>query len=350
MSSGTQWFELFGRLRGLPGADHPTVYTVQAVLVAGVYAIGWGKLSRAFALISEAITLSIDAGLHRSSDAYDAFDPIEDEIRKRTFWCVYMWDKQSGAHFGRPPMIRLRDCDVAEPAAVDDEFVTHEILGPQPLDVPSRMGAFVCILRYFVVLESVLDVPPPKHFGDSSPFLKSATSILSGFRRHNELREEEALCDEVRATVPVFWMHSPETIASEDVIRVTHSERIHCLDQFVRMLIARHRFSELVAERAAVGDQDQTEGERDDMTLAHSCALQIVTAHLQIASKGLMTYCTSSCSLRGPMVRHSRLLRMFRRRPCHPPADPGWAHTNRRPTELSVGVAEASYYSRAGWA
>ena len=82
-------------------------------------------------------------------------------------------------------------------------------------------------------------------------------------------------------------------MASEDVIRVTHSERIHCLDQFVRMLIARHRFSELVAERAAIGDQEQSNQEREDMTLAHSCALQIINAHLQIASKGLMTYCES---------------------------------------------------------
>ena len=112
ISSGTQWFELFSRLRTLPAADRPTVYTVQGVLVAGVYAVGWGKLSRAFALLSESITLSLDAGLHRSSDAYDIFDRIEDEIRRRTFWCVYVWDKQASAHFGRPPMIRLRDCDV----------------------------------------------------------------------------------------------------------------------------------------------------------------------------------------------------------------------------------------------
>ncbi len=293
ISSGTMWFELFSRLRTLPGADRPTLYTIQATLVAGVYAIGWGRLSRAFALISESVTLSLDAGLHRSTDIYDIFDAIEEEVRKRTFWCVYMWDKQASAHFGRPPLVRLRDCDVSEPAAVDDEFITRDIIGLQPTETPSRMGAFICVLRLLVVLESVLDAPPPKHFGDTSPFLRSATSTLAGFRRHKGLREEEMLLDEVCSTLPAYWRHSPDSLASKDVIRVTHAERVHCLSLFIRMLIMRHRFSDLVAERerAANSEQEQSDRERDAMTVAHSSALQLISTYLEVAQKGLMTYC-----------------------------------------------------------
>ncbi|KAN0128261.1 Fungal specific transcription factor domain containing protein [Lactarius tabidus] len=290
VSSGTMWFDLFNRLRTLPGADRPTLYTIQATLVAGVYTVGWGKLSKAFTLLSESITLSLDAGLHRSTDAYDIFDAIEEEVRKRTFWCVYMWDKQAGAHFGRPPLVRLRDCDVSEPAAVDDEFITPDSVGPQPTETPSRMGAFICVLRLLVVLESVLDTPPPKDFGDTSPFLRRAAATLSGFCRHKGLREEEILLDEVCSAVPTYWRHSPDTLASEDVIRVIHAERVYCLSLFIRMLIMRHRFSDLVAERAAVGEQDQSEQERDAMTVAHSAALQLISTQLKIAQKGLMTY------------------------------------------------------------
>lgn len=86
-SAGAQYFDLFLRLRALPGADRPTLYTVQSVLVAAIYAIGRGKLSKGLALLSEAITLCIDAGLHRSVELYDHFDHIETEVRKRTFWC-----------------------------------------------------------------------------------------------------------------------------------------------------------------------------------------------------------------------------------------------------------------------
>lgn len=292
-TAGTVWFELFGRLRSMPTADRPTIYTVQAVLIAGVYAIGLGKLSKAFALISEAITLSIDAGLHRSSDAYDVFDTIEDEVRKRTFWCVYMWDKQASVHFGRPPMIRLRDCDLGEPAIVDDEYITREGVGIQPSNVESRMSAFVICVRIFVVMESVLDVPPPRSFGNDSPFLARATQTLSGFKRHKDLRDEEALLDEVCRSIPAHWAHSVETMASDDVLRVTQAERLHCAEQFVRMLIQRHRFSEMVAEKAfnQTAAEDQSDAECEAMRVAHSCALQIVSSHLHIAAKGLMTYC-----------------------------------------------------------
>ena len=258
-----------------------------------MYAVGLGKLSKAFALLAEAVTLSLDTGLHRSADAYDVFDPIEDEVRKRTFWCVYLWDKQACAHFGRPPMIRLRDCDLGEPAMVDDELITRDGIGIQPADHQSRMAAFVSLLRVFVVLESILDGPPSRNFGDNSPFLTRATSILSGFRRHTELREEEALLDDIVQSIPPFWAHSVETMASGDVLRVTQAERIHCAEQFVRMLLYRHRFSEMVAQRAqrGAGPEEQSEAECEAMRSAQACALQIISSHLQIAAKGLMTYC-----------------------------------------------------------
>lgn len=293
ISAGTHWFEVLGRLRTLPIADRPTLYTVQADLVAAVYAVGLGKLSKAAALLSEAVTVCMDAGLHRSSDSYDLFDPIVDEVRKRTFWCVYIWDKQLCAHFGRPPMIRLRDCDVGEPTLVDDEFITREAIGTPPPGTDSRMSAFICGLRMLVVLEGVVDVVvPSRHVQEGAPFLQRASSALSGHKRHADLREEEALLDEIHNSIPPYWSHTPETLASDDTIRVTQAERLHCAEQFVRMLIYRHRFSELVAERTYTGgEEEQTDFERDAVASAHSCALQIVAAYLHIASKGLMTYC-----------------------------------------------------------
>ncbi|KAJ7687727.1 fungal-specific transcription factor domain-containing protein [Mycena rosella] len=295
ISAGTQWFELLGRLRTLPIADRPTLYTIQADLIAAVYAVGLGKLSKAAALLSEAVTISIDAGLHRSADTYDLFDAVEDEVRKRTFWCVYIWDKQLCAHFGRPPVLRLRDCDVGEPAPVDDEWITRGGVGTPvlPPGGACRMAAFVCALRILVVLESVLDVPPARDTA-ASPFLGRAAALLGGARRVRELREEEALLDEIHRGIPPFFAHTPETLASEDTVRLTQAVRLHCAEQFVRLLIYRHRFSELVAERTAAvdpaGRTGQGEVERDAMVKAHVAALQIVAAHLLVAKKGLMTY------------------------------------------------------------
>ncbi|KAJ3494130.1 hypothetical protein NLJ89_g10873 [Agrocybe chaxingu] len=291
ISAGTQWFELFGRLRTLPIADRPTLYNIQANLIAAVYAVGLGKLSKAAALLAESATMSIDAGLHRSADNYDLFDPIEDEVRKRTFWCVYIWDKQLGAHFGRPSMLRLRDCDVPEPAPVDDEYITREAIGVPPPGTSCRLSAFIVSLRIMVVLESVLDVPPARQSDDSNSFLLRATNVLSGVKRFNEMREEEALLDDIHRNIPAFWAHTPETINSDDTIRLTQAERLHCAEQYVRLLIYRHRFSEHVAERTSgPNPEEQSEAEKEALIAAHNSALQVVSAHVHIAKKGLMTY------------------------------------------------------------
>lgn len=290
ISAGTQWFELLGRIRTLPIADRPTLYNIQASLIAAVYAVGLGKLSKTAALLAEAVTMSTDAGLHRSADTYDLFDPIEDEVRKRTFWCVYIWDKQFSAHFGRPSLLRLRDCDIAEPAPVDDEFITREGIGIPPPGTECRLSAFVVSLRIMVVLEAVLDVPA-RLSEDPNSFLFRATHVLSGGRRFREMIEEEAMLDDIHRKISTYWAYSPETISSEDTIRTTQAARLHCAEHFVRLLIYRHRFSELVAERTSGVAEEQTELEREALIAAHSSALQIVSAHVHIAKKGLMTYC-----------------------------------------------------------
>ncbi|KAF8628549.1 hypothetical protein AX15_003828 [Amanita polypyramis BW_CC] len=293
-TAGTQWFELYNRLRTLPISDRPTLYNIQANLVAAVYAVGLGRTSKAASLLAEAVTTCIDSGMHRSAETWDLFDPIEDELRKRTFWCVYIWDKQFCAHFGRPSMLRLRDCDVLEPAPVDDEYITKDGVGIPPPGTECRMYAFVMTLRVMVVLESVLDVPPARHTGDlsSSSFLLRATSVLlAGKRGFREMHDEEAMLDEIHATVPVYWAHSPETLASDDTIRVTQAARLYCAEHFVRMLIYRHRFSEMVAERTACGvESEQSEAEVQAMVSSHNSALQIVATYLHIAKKGMMTY------------------------------------------------------------
>ena len=58
-------------------------------------------------------------------------------------------------------MIRLRDCDVGEPAIVDDEFITRESdVSAQPSGTESPNERIcVCVLRIMVVMESVVDVP-----------------------------------------------------------------------------------------------------------------------------------------------------------------------------------------------
>lgn len=142
---------------------------------------------------------------------------------------MYAWDKQAAIYFGRPPMIRLRDCDVPEPELVDDDYITREALGTQPPGKPSLMTAFVSTNRLYVIIEGVLDVHPiPRPSATSTSFLSRATSALSGFRQSKDLKEAEALVDEWCAALPSYWAVTADTMASRDVIRITQAERLHC--------------------------------------------------------------------------------------------------------------------------
>lgn len=57
-------------------------------------------------------------------------------------------------------------------------------------------------------------------------------------KRHPQseaLREEEALLEEWVRLLEPHWNYSPETISSKDPIRITQAERLHCLENLVKM-------------------------------------------------------------------------------------------------------------------
>jgi len=83
-----------------------------------------------------------------------------------------------GAHFGRPSLLCLRDCNVAEPTPVDDDYITCEAIMTLSPGIEYRMSAFLVSLRIMVVLESVLDVSPACESDQSDSFLLCATNLL----------------------------------------------------------------------------------------------------------------------------------------------------------------------------
>jgi len=154
------------------------------------------------------------------------------------------------------------------------------------------MSAFLVSLWIMVVLESILDVPPACKSDQSDSFLLCATNLLHGMWKFRLMWEEEALLDEIHKKIPVYWAHSPKTLASKDKIWLTQAEHLHCAKQFVWLLIHCHRFSEYFAERTSgVCDEEQTVAEKEALIAAHEAALQVVSAHANIAQQGLMTYC-----------------------------------------------------------
>jgi len=156
-----------------------------------------------------------------------------------------------GAHFGRPSLLHLRDCNVAEPTPVDDNYITCEAIMTLPPGIECRMSAFLVSLQIMVVLKSVLDVLLACESDQSDSFLLCATNLLHGMWKFKPMQEEVALLDEIHQKIPAYWAHSPETLVSEDKIQITQAKYLHCAKQFVQLFIHHHRFSEYFAERTS---------------------------------------------------------------------------------------------------
>lgn len=150
-----------------------------------------------------------------------------------------------------------------EPVILDDEYITKDGLGVQPDNSKSRICAFVAAIRLHVVLEGVVRpfyiYPPfdyqviklirpllclhtqldgcvrPSDFA-SSPFLSKAAQVIA--KRHPQseaLREEEALLEDWQGLLEPHWAYGEETVGSKDPIRITQAERLHCLENLVKM-------------------------------------------------------------------------------------------------------------------
>jgi hypothetical protein len=73
--------------------------------------------SAAWSWLGGAVRVAQDLGLH-TEPATASF--IEGELRRRTWWTVYILDRSLAIELGRPMLINDSDCDVSLPAAVDD--------------------------------------------------------------------------------------------------------------------------------------------------------------------------------------------------------------------------------------
>ncbi|KAF8455886.1 fungal-specific transcription factor domain-containing protein [Terfezia claveryi] len=82
------------------------------------------------------VSMAVELGLHRSSKKWRApdhkIDYIEEEMRKRVWWCLYVIEVNLCAKLGRPVGITDGDCDIELPERIDDEYLTAEGYLPRP--------------------------------------------------------------------------------------------------------------------------------------------------------------------------------------------------------------------------
>ncbi|KII86915.1 hypothetical protein PLICRDRAFT_125699 [Plicaturopsis crispa FD-325 SS-3] len=122
------------------------------------------------AAFGEAAHIAVTLRMHEEA-SYEGLDPIECEIRRRTFWLLFGADKSMSILLGRPICLRDEDCTVHFPKELDDECITSNAYLPQPHGKTALVSGLNYISRIFALLGEILvrirvdkRSPPQGHF------------------------------------------------------------------------------------------------------------------------------------------------------------------------------------------
>ncbi|KAG4025630.1 hypothetical protein MFRU_054g00590 [Monilinia fructicola] len=150
--------ELYRRSRRLINfeiLDALQLSLVQLFLLTGVYLQSTEHANRCWNVVGLAIRTAQGLGLNTENNSHRN-SQLSNEIRRRVWYTCVLLDRLLAMTFGRPTMIRTGSWDVQEPAIIDDQYLSSDSQGVQPLGLHSRMYLFVYSLRLFDIMDEIL--------------------------------------------------------------------------------------------------------------------------------------------------------------------------------------------------
>ncbi|KAL4073873.1 fungal-specific transcription factor domain-containing protein [Scleroderma citrinum] len=127
----------------------PGLFEVQTMSLMGMFIRGTAFHPVAWLFIGVGIRKAQDVGAHRKK-VYGDKPSTEEELWKRAFWMLVLYDRIGSAALGRPCCSGEEDFDVDLPLEVDDEYWETEDpqkAFQQPPGKPAKVAAFNSYLR-----------------------------------------------------------------------------------------------------------------------------------------------------------------------------------------------------------
>ncbi|KXL51067.1 hypothetical protein M433DRAFT_157809 [Acidomyces richmondensis BFW] len=100
--------------------------------------------------------LALEIGLHHDGQRMNG-NPLETEMRRRVFWCVFILHLCNSSLQGLPRALHEADIQIAEPSDVDDEQLTTTEIRPA-LPGKTKIHRFISVCRLARILSRSLDV------------------------------------------------------------------------------------------------------------------------------------------------------------------------------------------------
>ncbi|KAF8158300.1 fungal-specific transcription factor domain-containing protein [Crassisporium funariophilum] len=135
--------------------DPPTSMHVVIRYFDCIYHFCEGHDATQHAAFGEAAHIAVTLRMHEEA-SYEGLDPIECEVRRRTFWLLFGADKSMSILLGRPICLRDEDCTVHFPKELDDEYITPSAYLPQPHGKTAIVSGLNYTSRIFALLGEIL--------------------------------------------------------------------------------------------------------------------------------------------------------------------------------------------------
>lgn len=133
-----------------------TMATLQALVLAQIFCVQQGDLTRVLAYKGLSTTLSARLGLHQSQKRF-ALGTLTCETRKKVFWTLYTVDSFTAVMLGLPKHLKDDDVHCEYPVDADDEYVTERGFQPTLPGESTKLSSALALFRAARILSKVLE-------------------------------------------------------------------------------------------------------------------------------------------------------------------------------------------------
>ncbi|TWU74061.1 hypothetical protein ED733_003588 [Metarhizium rileyi] len=141
-----------------PWNNNHNLDNVRALVLITICLNEMNLKSAAWNWLGNAVRVGQDLGLYSECGFRST---IETEMRRRTWWAIYILDRTMATEMGHPFLIDDADCDVSLPAAVDDQYLREDGMrvpnGAEPLT--HSLLAVIHVVRSYTAVVKAFDQP-----------------------------------------------------------------------------------------------------------------------------------------------------------------------------------------------
>jgi hypothetical protein len=130
--------------------------TLQALILAQIYCVLQGDLTRLLTYKGLSTTLSARLGLHQSQKRF-TLGTLTSETRKKVFWTLYTVDSFTAVTLGLPKHLKDADVCCEYPTDADDEYVTERGFQPTLPGESTKLSSALALFRAARILSKVLE-------------------------------------------------------------------------------------------------------------------------------------------------------------------------------------------------